>query len=291
MRRYESTKPIVSARIMGGLGNQMFQLATAYALARRLGAEPKFFWRKLVPDGRDTYWETLLENWRPYLVDTLPDKLVVLKEEAPMTYLQLPDAILEGSDGYFLDGYFQVAKYFSEYSADLYKLFYSPRVLQQVEERYNWLIALGRRAVVVHARRTDYLKNQRYIDIHGPLTIDYYVRGIAHIATKVQDPVYLLFSDDISFWHDAIKQIPQLQDSTFVIINESDTCISLMLMSQFRNFIIANSTFSWWAVWMASHANDSLQEGTTNVVAPKHWFGQAGPTDYENIYGANWQRF
>lgn len=275
---------VVSARIMGGIGNQMFQLATAYAFARDLGAEPRFLRNKLVADGRNTYWDTLLENWQPYLTDALPSKLIVLKEAGPMTYSKFPDGTLPNSDGYFLDGYFQTAKYFSKYSADIYKLFDSPTVRRQVEARYNWLLGLGERAVVVHARRTDYLKNEHNINFHGPLTVDYYRRGIRHMATKVKDPVYILFSDDMNFWYDTIRQIPELETGTKVMVNESDTSISLMLMAQFSNFIIANSTFSWWAVWMARGAR------TTNVVAPKCWFGPAGPKDYENIYEADWIR-
>lgn len=276
---------VVSVLITGGLGNQMFQLATAYAFARHLGGKLQILREKLINDGRTTYWNTLLENWKPYLTDTLPEKLLLLNQSEPMSYLLLPDTFAPDSDGYFLNGYFQTSKYFSKYCADLYGLFTSSKIMEQVKERYSQLLDLGERAVVVHARRTDY---QRYIQIHGHITIDYYVRAIAHMSTSVRDPVYLLFSDDVSFWYDAIKQIPQLQTSTFIIVNETDTCISLMLMTQFSNFIIANSTFSWWSAWLSRYSNRCSQP--TNVVVPKDWFGPEGPREYENIYEADWHR-
>ena len=38
----------------------------------------------------------------------------------------------------------------------------------------------------------------------------------------------------------------------------------LYLMSQCSDFIIANSSFSWWGAWLANKGE---------VIAPKKWFG------------------
>jgi hypothetical protein len=133
--------------------------------------------------------------------------------------------------------------------------------------------------VVVHARRTDYVINQHKIDYHGPLPVEYYTKAINNISQHIKNPMYLLVSDDPSFWDGVINESKQLSNK-FILDDENDVN-TLALLQQFEYFIIANSTFSWWAAW--------LSENTKKVIAPSKWFGPLGTQNYKDIYMPLWQ--
>ena len=271
----------VTVQIMGGLGNQLFQIATAYAHAKRNDATLRLERNKREADGRDTYWESLLENVQPYLTDEKLTGLVRYQEPCGATkYVPLPAPSGTGQELY---GYFQSSKYFSMYAQDIYNLFFSQRLHAAAVKKYAHILHDIERAVVVHARRTDYLKNDWNISFHGPLDYSYYNAAMGHYAEKIQNPHFILFSDDPSYWD--VSKLPQLQNTAFSVVTEQDPTIALMLMSECKNFILANSTFSWWGAWFAER-----RIGATHVIAPLRWFGPAGPQMYEDIYETSWIR-
>ena len=79
-------KPVVSVNIMGGLGNQMFQLATAYAYARKNNGNLKVLRNKRESDGRPLYWDSFLSKFNKYLVDSIPDSLAHWYESGATEY-------------------------------------------------------------------------------------------------------------------------------------------------------------------------------------------------------------
>ncbi len=269
-------KATVTVQIMGGLGNQLFQIAAAFAHARRHGATLRLERQKREADGRDTFWNSLLENVEPYLTDTNLNGLVRYQE--PHGATKYAPISPPSSAGQQLYGYFQSSKYFAEYAADIYKLFFSQRLHDTALKKYAHILHNKERAVVIHARRTDYLKSEWNIAVHGPLDYDYYNAAMA----RFPEAHFILFSDDPTFWD--VSKMPRLQNTAYTIVTETDPCITLMLMSEYKNFILANSTFSWWGAWFAA------QRGPTCVVAPARWFGPAGPQDYEDIYEPAWIR-
>jgi len=52
------------------------------------------------------------------------------------------------------------------------------------------------------------------------------------------------------------------------------------LMSMCDDFIIANSSFSWWGAWLGNKGE---------VVAPKQWFGKGLDHDTKDLYCSNWR--
>jgi hypothetical protein len=86
----------------------------------------------------------------------------------------------------------------------------------------------------------------------------------------------LVFSDDLPW----CQSLDFLEGATFV--EEPDASAALHLMSQFRYYILSNSSFSWWGAW--------LGEKAVYVIAPDRWFGPTGPADFQDIYERTWDR-
>jgi len=67
-----------------------------------------------------------------------------------------------------------------------------------------------------------------------------------------------------------------------VILSDHDEIQTFALLQQFDYFIMSNSTFIWWCVWLSS--------APKHVIVPSKWFGPAGPAHYEDIYEPSWER-
>jgi len=268
---------VVSIIIKGGLGNQLFQIAAAYAYAKKEGGTLHIL-HKVHNGDRPVYWETILQRVKPYLVQTIPPHIIQWYESHPAMYQLIPPL---PSTGIMLHEYMQTSKYFynDEIKRELRELFSPyPALMNEVYARYSLLLENKDRVVVVHARRTDYLRNQMMIDIHGPLPSSYYKKAIQKMKEKVQNPIWLLTSDDNRYWMEIEKDLDI--HAPIILMNESDLH-TFALLQQFQHIIMSNSTFIWWCAWMAD---------AKHVIAPSKWFGPAGPHPYDDIYEDHWER-
>jgi len=266
---------IVSVNVMGGLGNQLFQIATAYAYARRTGGHLKLLHIQQNGD-RPVYWNSILQKLNPYLVSSLPHFSVQWSEDLPTMYKELPPL----SSDIYLNGYYQSSKYYTESVKEEIKDLFKPSdaLMTEVSDKYQYLLDNKDRVVIVHARRTDYLKNAHMVQFHGPLTVDYYERAIEKMKTVVADPIWVLTSDDNTFWN----EVPLIASLSNVhLLNEGSDIHAFALLQQFQHFIMANSTFIWWCVWLSP---------AKKVIAPSRWFGPIGPYPFEDIYEPEWER-
>lgn len=275
--------PVISVKLQGGLGNQMFQLASAYGYARQVGGIFVTTRTKPEPDSRPTmYWDSLLIAWKPFLTDTLPSDLFPVGELAATMFMGILEKV--PLPGIYLNGYLQSSKYFGPFANEIRQLMAPPAPIQEkVRLKYNHLLTpeMLERIVVVHARRTDYLKAA---DFHGPLTANYYKKATERMLETLENPVFLLVSDDQSFWHGIWSEIPAFQTCDSIFLNSTEDDVNtLVLLQQFKNIILANSTFSWWAAWLSN---------SRRVMAPAAWFGPSGlkPHEYEDIYETHWER-
>ena len=272
---------IVSVNIMGGLGNQMFQLASAYAYAKKYGGSLKVEKNKRYNDGRPLYWDSILQHFNKFLVDRIPNNLIQWNEKEATLYTPIPSL---SSPGIYLNGYFQSSKYFydTETENEIKKLFEpTDSMLNVINQKYEHLLSNKDRVIVVHARRTDYLRNQDIINFHGPLSIEYYKKAIKQVSDNIKNPIFLLASDDPTFWNSVINECEELRNNNY-ILNDENEINTLVLLQQFKYFIIANSTFSWWCAWLSN--NPEL------VIAPSKWFGPTGPQNYQDIYMPSWHK-
>ena len=178
-----------------------------------------------------------------------------------------------------LNGYFQSSRYFSDISNEVRDWFDPhPSIKSTVSLKYATLLTdeIRKTHVIVHVRRGDYVIPSK-IRFHGILTPLYYCAAMARMREMCGSDVrFLLFSDDIEYCRTTFT------DSDIICLDEPDEMVTLHLMSQFNHYILSNSSFSWWAVY--------LGEPSQIVIAPDRWFGPAGPQDIQDIYEPGWIR-
>ena len=256
----------------GRLGNQMFQ----YAALRGIAANNGYDWAIPRPgtSGVDEFgtennycmFETFKlesateDHWGLSTVS----KWVVWKE------FHFNKQLFDGCpNDVNLDGYFQSEKYFKNIEEEIRDDFTFRQEIRSecdelVEDAFEEPIAL-------HIRRGDFLKNSGN---HHNLGLDYYKKAISKFD---DDRNIIVFSDDPNW----CKEQDIFSSDRFLISENTDNRIDLCLMSMCSDFIIANSTFSWWGAWLADCGR---------VIAPTQWFGPANQhKDLKDLYPKHWE--
>jgi Glycosyl transferase family 11 len=151
-----------------------------------------------------------------------------------------------------MDGYYNSEKYFVSIRQELLREI----VLKQKSDSYiklEKLIQETPNALIIHARRGDYLKSTGFTILDKT----YYQKALSYFPKDIK---IFAFSDDID-WLESVLD----RDVYSVSGRGLEDFEELSLMAQGKNFIIANSTFSWWGAWLAQYENKK-------VIAPKKWF-------------------
>ena len=245
----------------GRLGNHMFQLA---ALLRHSLIHKKDI--KIDVNGHSSYYDGSLYKFKKCITtSSIPNHA----HTVPFHYIPISRTTRT------LTGYFQSSKYFSDISDNIRALFTPhPDIVGAVDAKYGSYIT-DTNTVIIHVRRGDYMSTPNY---HGILTPLYYRAGMSLFRAKLgPDTKFLILSDDIEYCRSTYGS-----DAGVTCINEPNESVTMHFMSQFQNYIISNSSFSWWATYLGKPA--------TLVVAPDRWFGSAGPQDYQDIYEPEWIR-
>ncbi len=176
----------------------------------------------------------------------------------------------------YLSGYWQSERYFSDAAAQIRDDFTFRLPLEGMNaELAGQMSHAG--SVSLHVRRGDYVSNPRTAATHGACSLDYYQAAIRHVAERVPQPRFFIFSDDIA-WVRANLNI----EFPCVHVQHNrgaESYNDMRLMSLCRHHIIANSSFSWWGAWL----NQSMDK---IVVAPQRWF--ARPTDVRDLFPPGW---
>jgi hypothetical protein len=292
---------MIMIRLKGGLGNQMFQYATARALAEKHKTNVSFDLTLLKDRGAGPHAVFRDFELGPYKIEQkfaseneirkfnpVPTgffqrlRLRIKKVFSPLrTYIELSHvydpAVMMLPDDFCLVGAFQSEKYFLGIRPALLKAFEltsrSPVCLKMVSE------ITSKNAVCLHIRRGDYVTNKLYNKLLGVQPVSYYESGLARIASTEKDLHVFVFSDDISWCRDNLKfAFP----TTFISEENagSSSHEHVHLMSKCKHFVLANSSFSWWGAWLSEHTNKL-------VIAPKVWFAD-GSLDAKDIVPEKW---
>lgn len=280
---------MIVIKIMGGLGNQLFQYAYGKALEKGggysvfLDAET-FFRYEAYRDGitqRDfqinelkttlpildmehhswrKYFYPYARNFKEYLrtgiLSFLSRRLKIPRKIYSLEQIYLYQKKYTKYQGEcYISGYFQSPGYFSSIREILLEEF---QLKQESSLAYLKIkMQIDRKdSIAIHVRRGD------YVDTGVNLPWEYYRKAIGYMEEKLTGPVYYIFSDEISWVKEKLGT-----GVNIVYVNEDGNmtdCEELSLMSKCRHFIISNSSFSWWGAWLGTY-----QEKI--VVVPAHW--------------------
>ena len=167
-------------------------------------------------------------------------------------------------------GYFQSEKYFNDFKdVILNELQFKDYVKDSVKEIAS-IIENSVEPTCLHIRLGDYVKNP----LHGVADAAYYRRALAELKRRKPNTTIFLFSDNIEL----VKSELALDDTVNYIPSDVDDQQTMYLGSLCHNFVISNSSFSWWMQYL-SRQNDKL------VIAPSRWYAKPCPCD---IYMKNW---
>lgn len=290
---------MIVARINGGLGNQLFQYATARAAAIRSD-------QPLILDTR----EYVTNPYRRFGLDRFRIDATICstnsfdgvrlppprKQVLSFVYWQLTTGrrlryyrergltfqpqVNELRGPAYLHGYFQSERYFAD-AADTLRRELSIKA-PPTEENARWLEDIGAtQSVGVHVRRGDYVTNASASQTHGTCSPEYYLNGARRIIERTGiSPTFFVFSDDPD-WTQASIRLPG--ETRFVRHNDDEhNYEDLRLLTACKHHIIANSSFSWWGAWLAHQAGQI-------VIAPRSWFRDPQSHD-DDIVPATWER-
>lgn len=232
------------------IGNNLFQIAAAYSLAKQLGvpfrARITDCWTpddKSLSDYLAPFRENLLRNVE--FVSEIPADCEAYHESC-FHYQPLPE-----KDNLVLNGFFQSEKYFNEQA--IRELFCMDADTEAyIQTKYRSL--LDKHPVCIQVRRGNYLILEHFYTI---CPSSYYRRAMQRFPDNT---CFLVASDDIAWCK------TQFRGEKFFFIDGETITVSLYLQSMCSHYITCNSTFSWWAAWLNP-------DPAKTVIYPMPWFG------------------
>lgn len=232
---------MIAVHIMGGLGNQLFQYATARCLAYKNKTTLKFETSECnSQDVAGSHFRYRLNNFNIEENFITLDEALKLERVVEKDHKVFYPEILSLKDNIFLHGYWGHEEYFKEVENILREELTPKNHLGKISKKWKEKILSAECPVSIHVRHGDYL-NPLIRHESGILPMQYYEDCVAELKKNFNLTVFI-FSDDLQW----MKNNFRLEAPTeFVEGCESDID-ELFLMSYCKHNIIANSTFSWW---------------------------------------------
>jgi len=237
----------ITCKLSGRIGNNLFQIAATYAHSLRMKTD--FF----IPS--QYRWHGIRKFKSPFNLPIKDIKANIYKE-SNFHYDQIPEI-----DNICLDGYFQSEKYWMEYIDEVKELF----SLGSENISYH-------KAVCISVRLGDYVNNSNY----AQLDKEYYISAYRKYFNG--QPI-MMFSDDIELCKIIFNDF---DDGNILYIKENDTYEQLRKATWCSDFIISNSTFSWWMAYLGESMRSTVIRPT------KHFDGDLLKLDTKDYYPNNW---
>lgn len=269
---------MIISKIIGGLGNQLFQYAIARNMAQKYSEElrldisgyknyrrPYFLdcfniIENPISKEESDYYSEYMKRFsvRRFIESIKPTGNRNYRKEKMHHFFDSEVLKKEPGQIVYLDGYWQNEKYFSDSKKILFKEF-SLKDEFDIKDKPTYEKIANTESVSVHIRRGDDQVNKYY----GACSAEYYRKCMYEISRRVKNPLFFIFVNEDIEW--AKKNLK----TEFPIIYVGETGgltdpQELVAMSACKHNIIANSTFSWWAAWLNKNP-DKI------VYAPKRW--------------------
>lgn len=303
---------MITCNLMGGLGNQLFEIFATISYAIKTKTDFFFINKDKLGDGenvtiRNTYWNTLLSELEPFLLEEIPEyenNMIVFREK-DFTFNELPlDEIININNSItnnninnnkylMIFGHFQSYKYFNTYYKKIYELLeinkYRNNLLLKLNQNINNTINLYnlyffKYTISIHFRIGDYKKAQHF---HPILNLDYYIKSLKYIKSMYPhikfNILYFYEEEDIDIVNIMIEQLKNMfTDYNFICGEKNiEDWEQLLLMSCCHHNIIANSSFSWWAGYFNTYTNKI-------VCYPSIWFNIEDKNYMKDLCPSDW---
>lgn len=301
----------------GGLGNQLFQYATGRALSLRQqqkGYTPKKIRLDITGysahNGIDTMRKYSLSPFNICADIATPTEIRKLKypygsiskaqrlfraKILRRFYTNFDAKIHDSMDDLYLDGFFQTEKYFIDFETEIRRDLTLRNPLNAQARNISDTIRNTPRSISLHVRRGDYVSDTKTNEHHGTCGAEYYTDALEYLTSRIDSSLSLndlspshqdsslvhifVFSDDIEW---VKTNMPLKYPATYVSSPEIPDYEELILMSECKHNIIANSSFSWWGAWLNENPSKI-------VIAPKRWI-KGNDIDYKDICPTSWIR-
>lgn len=254
---------MITCNIMGGLGNQLFQIFTTISCAMK--NKTKFVFLEndhtgiIGKNSRDTYWNNMFYRLKPFLIrDIQSFPPLQMTKEVDFTYHEIEIT----SKNTCLFGYFQSEKYFKSNFITICRML----SIEQLKERFMDDLN-DSPAVSLHFRIGDYKKLPDHYYI---MNYEYYESALRHVKLAdetIRHALYFCEEDDL-------EEVKVIKDKLIMAFPEMEFIRApstlkdweqMLLMSCCKHNIIANSSFSWWGAYLNSNL-------TKIVCYPSNWF-------------------
>lgn len=265
----------VATKFQGRLGNQLFQFAFIYAVARKLGTS--YFIEGLEnlsgfrlsgfssSKNQRTRWAILLR----YVLTRIftPNEgylgLTLIRQKG----IHSPTDILKQVDDYaFFEGFFQSEAYWREYASEIKEVFrLEEKWTSAFKEQKSYL--LEEPYLAIHIRRGDYAdwEIEPLNDKDFRLPVSYYYEALERLNREKDLPIVII-SDDAAFVEKHFNHLEYRLEYNSVLID-------FQILTHARALIISNSSFAWWGAYL------NPQDGA-KVLAPKYWLGFKQKKEY-----------
>lgn len=257
-------------KVMGGLGNQLFTYATAYALSQKYLQDLmldeviyqtyyslrvcqlhdfNIIYNKTLNSfslGHGRVGKKIFNLYHDYMLEHKYHPKMIVEQEQ----FALQDIQLDSNENYYLQGYWQNYRYFDLYRESLQRQYMPKKVSDIAQALINR--AIEDKPIIMHIRRSDYktfkggkcLSQQYYYD----------ALGIVQQRRSIDVPIWV-FTDDVEF----CKETFGMPNVTIVTETKGMTDIEeFCVMCHGSDYIIANSSFSWWAAYLCRNPNKEV---------------------------------